>query len=352
MVVISIKATMEMTGNNQVVLGVKSLGFPWETMDPFLFCVYHADSYPEGNDRFGPAASLEGRNLGNDFVVKDGWRMYHGKVVPGFPVHPHRGFETVTVVRKGVVDHSDSLGGAGRYGHGDVQWMTAGKGIQHSEMFPLLNRDTPNPLELFQIWLNLPSRNKMVEPYYTMLWEKDIPKIAITDPEGGQTNIEIVAGHIGTHHAPPPSPDSWAAESENEIAIWYFQMDPHASWSLPLAASEVNRMLFYFQGAHIHINRQAVEAGHSITLHPGRPAQIKNGPVESRFLMLQGKPIGEPVANYGPFVMNTRSEIQQTYIDYQETRFGGWPWPMEEQVHSGSPGRFARFTDGREEIPD
>jgi redox-sensitive bicupin YhaK (pirin superfamily) len=129
-------------------------------------------------------------------------------------------------------------------------------------------------------------------------------------------------------------------------------MDPHASWSLPLAASEVNRMLFYFQGAHIHINRQAVEAGHSITLHPGRPAQIKNGPVESRFLMLQGKPIGEPVANYGPFVMNTRSEIQQTYIDYQETRFGGWPWPMEEQVHSGSPGRFARFTDGREEIPD
>jgi redox-sensitive bicupin YhaK (pirin superfamily) len=352
MVVIFIKETMEMNSNNQVVLQVKSLGFPWETLDPFLFCVYHDDSYPEGNDKFGPAASLEGRNLGNDFVEKDGWRMYHGKVVPGFPVHPHRGFETVTVVRKGIVDHSDSLGGAGRYGHGDVQWMTAGKGIQHSEMFPLLNKESPNPLELFQIWLNLPARNKMVEPHYTMLWDKEIPKITETDPEGGRTRIEIVAGQIGEHRAAPPAPDSWAAQSEHEVAIWYLQMEPNASWILPPATQAVNRMLFFFQGAHIQFEHQTVEAGHSIRLHAGRPVQMQNGPVESRLLMLQGKPIGEPVANYGPFVMNTRSEIQQTYIDYQATRFGGWPWPVEEQVHSEYPGRFARFTDGREEFPD
>src|SRR3954454_12015900 len=139
---------------DDVVARVKKLGFPWETADPFLFCVHHDDAYPEGNERFGSAASLAGRNIGQDFAGKDGWRMYHGDVVPGFPQHPHRGFETVTIARRGFIDHSDSLGATARFGHGDTQWMTAGKGIVHSEMFPLRQRDASNPLELFQIWLN------------------------------------------------------------------------------------------------------------------------------------------------------------------------------------------------------
>src|ERR1044071_8847106 len=121
-----------------VVQSVKPLGFPWETADPFLFCVHHDDAYPAGNERLGPAASLTGRNIGSDFPRRDGFRMCHGDVVPGFPEHPHRGFETVTVVRRGLVDHSDSLGAAARYGQGDVQWLTAGSGIVHAEMFPLL----------------------------------------------------------------------------------------------------------------------------------------------------------------------------------------------------------------------
>src|SRR5215471_14729286 len=133
------------------VLEVFDLGFPWQTQDPFLFCVHHDDAYPAGDDRMGPAASLAGRNIGQDFEGKDGWRMYHGDVVPGFPQHPHRGFETVTIVRRGVIDHSDSLGAAARFGSGDVQWLTAGGGILHSEMFPLIAPDKPNPLELFQI---------------------------------------------------------------------------------------------------------------------------------------------------------------------------------------------------------
>src|ERR1041385_6742387 len=97
-----------------IVLQKRPLGFPWETADPFLFCVHHDDAYPEGNERMGPQASLAGRNLGNDFVVKDGFRMYHGHVVAGFPHHPHRGFETVTIARRGYIDHSDSLGAAAR----------------------------------------------------------------------------------------------------------------------------------------------------------------------------------------------------------------------------------------------
>ncbi len=148
------------------------LGFPWATQDPFLFCVHHDDAYPVGDEGMGPAASLAGRNMGQDFAGKDGWRMYHGLVVPGFPQHPHRGFETVTIVRRGYIDHADSLGAAARFGEGDVQWLTAGKGIVHSEMFPLLKRDEANPVELFQIWLNLPASDKMVDPYFSMLWSK------------------------------------------------------------------------------------------------------------------------------------------------------------------------------------
>ncbi|HEX5587089.1 MAG TPA: pirin family protein, partial [Acidimicrobiia bacterium] len=109
------------------------LGFQWPTIDPFLFCVHHDDAYPAANDAFGPAESLADRDLGQDFEGIDGWRMYHGHDVPGFPPHPHRGFETVTYVRQGLVDHADSLGAQARFGRGDVQWLTAGRGIVHSE---------------------------------------------------------------------------------------------------------------------------------------------------------------------------------------------------------------------------
>src|SRR5690554_248133 len=154
--------------NEKMISNIKPLQFTWETKDPFLFCVHHLDHYPPGNERMGPAASLEGRQLGQDFTGKDGWRMYHGKTVPGFPAHPHRGFETVTVVLNGFIDHSDSAGAAARYGNGDVQWMSAGQGLQHSEMFPLLNSDKDNTLELFQIWLNLPGDKKYSAPHFVM----------------------------------------------------------------------------------------------------------------------------------------------------------------------------------------
>src|SRR5262249_54156036 len=146
------------------ILAIHPLGFQWPTVDPFLFCVHHDDAYPAGNEQLGPAASLAGRQMGQDFEPRDGWRMYHGQVVPGVPQHPHRGFETVTIVRRGLIDHSDSLGATARFGRGDVQWLTAGRGIVHAEMFPLLDRAQPNPLELFQIWLNLPRTDKMVPP--------------------------------------------------------------------------------------------------------------------------------------------------------------------------------------------
>ena len=133
------------------------LGMHWPTLDPFLFCAHHDDQYPRGNGRFGPAAPLGGRQMGSDFSRKDGWSMYHGQQVPGFPAHPHRGFETVTLVRRGRIDHSDSLGAAARFGDGDVQWLTAGSGIVHAEMFPLLDEQQANEVHWWQ-WLKAAKR--------------------------------------------------------------------------------------------------------------------------------------------------------------------------------------------------
>ena len=134
--------------SKSAIKNIKPLHAPWETQSPFIFCSYHYDEFPGGNENMEPNASLEGRAIGQDFASKDGWNMYHGANVPGFPVHPHCGFETVSVVTKGMVDHSDSLGGKGRFGDGDVQWLTSGKGVQHAEMFPLLKQDK-NPLKFF-----------------------------------------------------------------------------------------------------------------------------------------------------------------------------------------------------------
>jgi redox-sensitive bicupin YhaK (pirin superfamily) len=335
---------------NKLITDIKSLGFTWETKDPFLFCVHHLDNYPAGNDELGPAASLTGRNLGQDFTTKDGWRMYHGDVVPGFPAHPHRGFETVTVVLNGFVDHSDSHGASGRYGNGDVQWMTAGSGLQHAEMFPLLKKDKPNPLELFQIWLNLPKGKKFAKPYYNMLWAEDIPTVTSKDNNGKKTSVTLIAGKLKNTSAPAPAPDSWANEAENEVAIWLIKMEANAQWILPAASLEVNRSLYFYSGSDITITGIKIANYHSIDLLADQPVIIGNGSEDAYLLLLQGKPINEPVVQHGPFVMNTAAEIQEAFNDYRRTEFGGWPWSRYDNVHSREMGRFAKYSDGREEI--
>jgi redox-sensitive bicupin YhaK (pirin superfamily) len=339
---------------DDVILSATKLGFPWETADPFLFCVHHDDAYPAGNAELGPAASLDGRDLGQDFQGQPtgrqgGWRMYHGHVVPGFPQHPHRGFETVTIVRRGLIDHTDSLGAAARFGGGDVQWVTAGRGIVHAEMFPLLDRKGPNPLELFQIWLNLPAEDKMVEPNFTMLWRDDIPVVVSRDGTGKATTVTITAGHLGDAKGASPPPKSWAARADTDVAIWTIKLEPGATWTLPAAAKGVNRRLYFFRGAKLRVAGRDVPAYHGLALRPDVDVQIENGPDESELLLLQGRPIAQPVVQHGPFVMSSPAQIQQAFVDYQRTRFGGWPWPKDDPVHGPDEGRFARHADGRVE---
>lgn len=334
----------------EAVLQIFRLGHPWPTLDPFLVCVHHEDAYPPGNAVFGPAASLAGRTPGSDFAGKDGWRMYHGLTVPGFPAHPHRGFETVTIMKRGFIDHADSLGAAARFGAGDVQWLTAGRGIVHSEMFPLLRSGEPNPLELFQIWLNLPRRSKLVQGHFTMFWSENVPRHSFTDAAGGVTEITCIAGRLPDTYisAPPPPPDSWASAPEAELAIWTLKMSPGARWVLPAAAgADIGRTLYFFKGERMSIDGSPVSGGSAVVLRSAMPVELVSGAEGSELLMLQGRAIGEPVAQRGPFVMNTDQEVMQAYADYNATRFGGWPWPDAAPVHGGSPQRFAQHADGR-----
>jgi quercetin 2,3-dioxygenase len=332
-----------------VVLRASALSFPWQTSDPFLFCAYHDDAYPAGTEAMAPAASLAGRNLGSDFEGRDGWRMYHGQVVPGFPAHPHRGFETVTIVRRGLIDHSDSLGAAARFGAGDVQWITAGKGVVHAEMFPLLDRQAPNPLELFQIWLNLPRADKLAEPHFAMLWNDLVPRQVIHDGEGRATEVSLIAGRLGDAQAPAPPPRSWAARPDSDVAIWTISMAPGAAWTLPAAAAGSTRSLYFFRGSGLRVGGRDLQPSSRVELAAAQPAALVAGADGAELLLLQGRPIGEPVAQYGPFVMSNEAEIRQAFVDYQRTQFGGWPWPSEAPVHPRQEGRFAIHADGRRE---
>ena len=330
------------------VLETAPLGFPWQTIDPFLFCVHHDDAYPAGNEHFGPQASLAGRNLGNDFTIKDGFRMYHGEVVPGFPQHPHRGFETVTLARRGYIDHSDSLGAAARFGRGDAQWLTAGGGIVHSEMFPLLDKNAPNPVELFQIWLNLPGEDKLVKPHFAMLWQREIPRHILRDEAGRATEITTVAGELDGQRPPAPPPKSWASRPNTDVAIWTLKLEANARCTLPPARqAEAIRTLYFFLGPSLKIDDRLLTTHAAAVVRSDVPLSLEAGSEPCEVLMLQGVPIGEPVAQHGPFVMNTREEIQRAFQDYQRTRFGGWPWPADDPVHGADPARFARHVDGR-----
>ncbi len=208
-------------------------------------------------------------------------------------------------------------------------------------MFPLLQSDATNTLELFQIWINLPRKDKLTDPYFKMLWHEDIP---VVKSEG--TTIRIIAGTWGGQKAVSPPPNSWAMDPEHDVAIWEIHMAAGARLSLPVTDKQTHRSLYLYQGERIKINEQEITKEHGADLIPGAAISLKNTGEPASLLMLQGKPIAEPVAKYGPFVMNTQEEIHEAMREYRETEFGGWPWPKAEHVHPREKGRFALYPDG------
>ncbi len=318
----------------------------WPTQDPFLFCAHHYDHYPSGNSNLGlDKTHFKGRQLGSDFIEKDGFRLYHGQEIPGFPVHPHRGFETITIVRKGYVDHADSLGASGRYGEGDVQWMSAGSGVQHSEMFPLLHKEKENTLEIFQIWLNLPAAKKMTQADFKMLWSEDIPKIKEDGAE-----ISLISGEYKNHKFYQAPEHSWANKPENQVNILLITLAPNGEFKFPKASLKKNRMLYHFSGQDLSINSESSSGKMCFLIDHEKDLHIttKSG---GEVLLLDACPIEEPVVQHGPFVMNTREEIMKTFNDYQKNQFGGWNWSRIDMVHGPEIKRFAKYPNGKYSQP-
>src|SRR5262249_29851634 len=155
-----------------------------------------------------------------------------------------------------------SLGATARFGEGDVQWLTAGRGINHAEMFPLLDREQPNPLELFQIWLNLPRADKMVEPYFSMLWSDTLARHTATDDAGRRTRLTLVAGRSGDVTRLRRRPNSGAANSEPDVAIWTISLAPGARFNVPPAGPGTNRSFYFFRGRSLAIGGRSIE-GHA-----------------------------------------------------------------------------------------
>ena len=223
--------------------------------------------------------------------------------------------------------------------------MTAGSGVVHCEMFPLVNKDKGNPTELFQIWLNLPQKEKMVPPYFTMLWKESIPFI-----EENNTRVDIFAGELRGQTPPPPPPNSWAAQEKSDLAIWSLTFGEGANFTLPPCQKGTNRTLYFFSGTELIVDGTPIPQGYGLRMNPESEVQIENHKDKAEILMLQGRPLNEPVVKHGPFVMNTREEIRQAIYDYQRTGFGGWPWKRKDPVHASNEGRFAVHADGRKEI--
>lgn len=232
----------------------------------------------------------------------------------GAPDHPHRGFETVTYVLAGENEHRDSFGNADVLLPGDVQWMTAGGGVIHSEMPTDAFKRSGGLQEGFQIWVNLPAVDKMMTPRYQTLRATDIPQVTADD---GRVHVRVIAGEsLGK---------SARIDTRVPIQMLHFTVKPGGSLVQSVPA-EQNGLVYVFKGtATIDGDERTVAEGQAALLGSGDSVNISvaaDATTPAEILLLSGKPLHEPVARYGPFVMNTREEIEQAFRDYQSGRFG------------------------------
>src|SRR5205085_2545419 len=190
------------------------------------------------------------------------------------------------------------------------------------------------------------------EPHFTMLWNEQVPRLVLADAEGRNTEVAVIAGRFGDLASLAPPPDSWAADPNSDVAIWTLRMEPGAGLQLPPAGlAGTRRTLYFFKGDAVMVAGQLVQGPVAISLDAGVEVALAAGTTVCEFLLLQGQPIAEPVAQYGPFVMNTQQEIMQAMQDYRRTQFGDWTFPDAAPVHGSEPKRFAKYPDGREELP-
>jgi redox-sensitive bicupin YhaK (pirin superfamily) len=223
--------------------------------------------------------------------------------IAGFPEHPHRGFETVSYMIKGSIAHQDNHGGKGIVTDGGVQWMTAGRGVAHSEM----PTQTDGAMFGFQLWINLPAAEKMRDPWYA-----DIPAEAIPNFASGDATVKLIAGVWDGHKGPGP-------ERTTQPFFADVTLSANASANIPVPAGHEG-FVYVFDG-ELRVDGQSVRNGEIGVLSEGGALQATASALGARFLVIAGKPLREPIAKYGPFVMNTPDEIRAAISDYQNGKF-------------------------------
>jgi redox-sensitive bicupin YhaK (pirin superfamily) len=256
-----------------------------------------------------PTASLP---LADPFLLVDemGPADYGPGEAVGAPDHPHRGFETVTYMLEGEFEHEDSAGHKGSLRAGDVQWMTAGAGIVHSEMPSARIRQEGGRVHGFQIWVNLPAKLKMTQPRYQEVSGKEIPSAQTAD---GLAKVRVVAGEALGARA--------VIDTHTPIVYLDWSLEPGADVSFAVPALET-AFVYVFHGA-LRVGETEVKDGQLALLGPGDAVRLRSASKEkSRALFLAGSPLAEPVARYGPFVMNSENELREAVRDYQTGRMG------------------------------
>lgn len=330
--------------SNNVIYRTEAIQMQLRLKDPFIVTMHHIDHYPQGNAQMAPTipSTPDAR-----------YSMYHGETVPGFPAHPHTGFETITLVEQGTVDHFDSLGNSGRYADGDVQWQSTGNGVEHSEMFPLMHQDKENPLELFQIWFNSSPAQKKEHAVYKMFWREHIPHVVSTDAQGRKTDVRVISGQFNDHWSLAQPPHSWAFAKENKVNIFMIALDANTELTIPATSATSTRFAYFYEGDTLNIAGQNTPVKRLLELKPDAEIVLKAGSTMTKILWLEGEPIGAPVAAQGPFVLNSQHELQVAFSRYFETHFGGWPWDSTAPVFSPDQTRIASYRNGEQvEYPD
>src|SRR5688572_11134907 len=227
----------------------------------------------------------------------------------GVGEHPHRGFETVTIVYDGEVEHRDSTGGGGVIGPGDVQWMTAGAGIVHEEFHSERYGKAGGPFEMAQLWVNLPAKKKMPAPGYQAITSAQIPAVALPDDAG---TVRVIAGEYGGRKGP--------ARTFTPMNVWDVRLK--AGKTADLSQTEGWTVQVVVLAGTVRVNGTALGAAQMATLDTAGSAVTISADTEAKLLVLAGEPIDEPVVGYGPFVMNTREEIAQAIEDFNSGKFG------------------------------
>lgn len=235
----------------------------------------------------------------------------------GVGEHPHRGFETVTIVYEGAVEHRDSGGGGGAIGRGDVQWMTAASGVVHEEFHGRDFARSGGKFEVAQLWVNLPAKDKMTTPRYQEILDKDIPKVALPPSDAGDSagTVRVIAGAYNGHKGP--------ARTFSRMNVWDVRLQPGGAATFTVEDGDT--VILPIFGGTVRVNGtetvQAAEA--ALFEQSGTTFRVENtGTDEVKVLFLSGEPLNEPIAGYGPFVMNTQEEIHQAIRDYQSGRMG------------------------------